>query len=177
MCVYYYNHIKKNLTVNYPRNPLRFNVGFLLHQQVGYNRDIHFEYPDILLQDDLNLTDFQGVARLSRTPQGILVQGEFKGVAQAECVRCLSECTQPLSTQFSELYAVDERYVTDSGLILPEDGNIDLEPLVREYLLIEFPISPVCRDDCQGLCTICGQNLNEELCEHYTPDNENETQS
>ncbi len=153
--------------MNYPRNPLRFNVGFLLNQAIGYNRDIHFEYPDIFLKPDLELSNFSGVARVSRTPQGILVQGDFQATAPAECVRCLKDFSQPLHTTFSELYAFDQRSTTETDLILPEDGNIDLEPIVREALLIEFPISPICREDCKGLCPVCGQNLNEELSEHH----------
>lgn len=149
--------------MNIPRYPLRFNVGFLLNQPIGYSRDIHFEYPKVVLkpEPELELTDFVGVARVSRTPQGIFVQGEFQGNTPAECVRCLIDFTQPLKANFEELYAFDKRSVTESGLLLPEDANIDLEPIVREYLLIEMPISPICREDCKGLCSICGVNLNE----------------
>lgn len=150
-----------------PRHPLRINVGFLLNQSIGYYRDIHFEYPEIHLKPDLTLNNFSGVARVTRTPQGILVQGKFQGETPAECVRCLNSFQQPLQTDFSELYAFDERSITDSGLLLPEDANLELEELVREYMLIEMPITPVCTPDCIGLCSICGQNLNEELCEHY----------
>lgn len=153
--------------MNAPRYPLKINVGFLLNQPIGTYRDIHFEYPDVVLKPDLNLTNFSGVARVGRTPQGILVQGEFQGKAPAECVRCLTGFDQSLHATFDELYAFDKRSVTDSGLILPEDANIDLEPLAREYLLIEMPISPVCRSDCKGLCPICGTNLNEENGKHH----------
>lgn len=153
--------------MNYPRFPLRINAGFLLNQPIGYYRDIHFEFSEVFLKPDLSLKNFLGVARVSRTPQGILVQGEFESFAQAECVRCLSEFSQKLQAVFDELYAFDKRSITESGLLLPEDANIDLEPLVREYLLIEFPISPLCSEDCKGLCSFCGQNLNEELCEHH----------
>jgi uncharacterized protein len=158
--------------VNIPRNPLRINVGFLLNQPIGYNRDIHFEFPKIVLKPDLELEYFTGVARVGRTPQGILVQGEFKGTAPSECVRCLIDFEQPLTTKFDELYAFDKRFTTDSGLLLPEDANIDLEPLVREYLLIEYPISPICRENCKGLCPVCGVNLNEETDTHNHPEEE-----
>lgn len=153
--------------MNQPRYPLRFNVGFLLNQPIGTSRDIHFEYPEVTLEPDLKMTEFSGVARIGRTPQGILVQGKFQGNAPAECVRCLSGFEQPLHAAFDELYAFDKRSVTESGLILPEDANIDLEPLVRDYLLIEVPISPICKPDCKGLCPICGQNLNEEPADHH----------
>ncbi len=158
--------------MNLPRFPLRFNVGFLFNQPVGYSRDIHFEYSEIFLKPDLTLSNFSGTARVGRTPQGILVQAEFKGETHAECVRCLAAFGQPLHATFSELYAFDQRSTTESELILPEDANIDLEPLVREYLLIELPISPVCSPDCKGLCPICGVNLNEEPHEHHDEDAE-----
>lgn len=152
--------------MNQPRNPLRINVGFLLNQSIGYYRDIHFEYPEIHLKPDLPLTNFSGVARVTRTPQGILVQGQFQGETPAVCVRCLTDFQQPLHASFSELYAFNERSVTESELILSEDGTLNLEDLVREYLLIELPITPLCTPDCKGLCPICGQNLNEEMHEH-----------
>ncbi len=161
--------------MNKPRYPLRINVGFLLNQSIGTSRDIHFEYPEILLKPDLELTDFKGVARVSRTPQGILIQGEFEGKAPAECVRCLEGFNQTLQTSFDELYAFNRRSETESELILPEDANVDLEPLLREYMLIEYPIRPVCSPECKGLCSVCGQNLNEELCEHYHTTESNES--
>lgn len=169
--VYYYKR-EDVLTVNQPKRPLRFNVGFLFNQPVGYSREIHFEYPKITLKPDFDLTEFSGEVKVSRTPQGIFVQGDFRGEAPAECVRCLTDFNQPLHSTFSELYAFDKRSVTESGLILPDDANIDLEPLVREYLLIEMPISPICRSDCKGLCSICGENLNEITGEHYHEEEE-----
>jgi uncharacterized protein len=144
----------------------------LLNTPIGTYRDIHFEEPEILLRPDFKVINFSGATRLSRTPQGILVQGEFQGDAPSECVRCLTDFEQSLQTKFDELYAFDKRNTTESGLILPEDANIDLEPLVREYLLIEMPISPLCREDCKGLCTVCGENLNEASEEHYHPEEE-----
>ncbi len=83
-----------------------------------------------------------------------------------ECVRCLAECSHTIRAAFNEMYAFNKRAVTDSGLILPDDGNIDLMPLIREYLLLEIPIQPLCRPDCKGLCMICGEDLNIATCEH-----------
>lgn len=71
-----------------------------------------------------------------------------------------------MKTDFTDLYAFNNRSTTESDLILPDDANIDLEPLVREYFLIEMPISPVCMSDCKGLCTECGADLNLSTCEH-----------
>jgi uncharacterized protein len=145
---------------------MRLNVGFLIHLPIGTSRDFIFENDHILLHPDLELDDFQGVARIGRTPQGLLVNGKFQGKFIAECVRCLNEFELPLETDFNELYAFNNRSTTESGLILPDDGRIDLEPLVREYMVIEIPISPLCKEDCKGLCSICGADLNQEICIH-----------
>jgi len=118
------------------------------------------------LPPDLGMKDFKGLARINRTPQGLLVNGEFTAVLELECVRCLEKYHQYLRAAFDELYAFSDRTATDSGLILPNDGYIDLQPLVREYLLIDIPISPLCKQDCLGLCTVCGANKNRSLCSH-----------
>jgi uncharacterized protein len=152
--------------VNQPRFPLRINVGFLLNASIGSSRDIHFEFPSLQLADDLELSDFTGVSRITRTPQGMLVQSDFRGNVNAECVRCLAGFLQPIQSVFSELYAFKTNAVTEAGLILPEDSNVDLAPLAREYLLLEIPISPLCKPDCKGLCAVCGEDLNVRICEH-----------
>jgi len=59
-----------------------------------------------------------------------------------------------------------DRSETESELILPEDAQIDLAELLREYALLEVPISPICKPNCEGLCAECGQNLNEKDCGH-----------
>ena len=118
------------------------------------------------LGEDLQLSDFKGTARFDRTPQGLLLQGEFEGKTQLECVRCLDSFPQTLKWSFTDLYAFDKRSISESNLLVPEDGQIDLEPLLREYALLEIPIKPVCKPECKGLCPVCGGNLNKTDCGH-----------
>jgi uncharacterized protein len=151
------------------RNQLRINIGFLLNQVIGYSREFHFDYPVMDLSPDLLMEDFSGLVRIHRTPQGLLANGEFMSTIRLDCVRCLDTFHQTLHATFDELYAFSKRTATDSGLILPDDGYIDLQPIVREYLMIEIPISPVCKQDCLGLCVICGANKNITACEHGEP--------
>jgi uncharacterized protein len=148
------------------RRPLRFNVGFLIKSPIGTRRYFNFDYEKMCLGEDLMLVNFAGTACFDRTQQGLLLQGEFEAAATLECVRCLEPFSQPLKWSFSDLYAFDKRNITDSGLLVPEDAQIDLEPLLREYALLEFPISPVCKPDCKCLCPICGENLNQTDCGH-----------
>ncbi len=148
------------------RRPLRLNVGFLLKSPIGTYRDFDFEYDKMRLGEDLTVDGFAGTARFDRTPQGLLLQGNFKAATDLECVRCLDPFTQPMNWSFTDLYAFDKSNITDSGLLVPEDGQIDMEPLMREYALLEIPISPVCKPDCKGLCPVCGENLNKVDCGH-----------
>ena len=141
-------------------------MGFIVHQTIGYSREFIFDSPRIHLPPDLDVSSLTGSARVSRTPQGLPVQVKMRATLCSQCVRCLVEFQQPLGIDFTELYAFTPRSVTDSDLILSEDGHIDLAPLVREYMLLEVPISPLCRPNCKGLCPICGQNLNEATCNH-----------
>ena len=154
------------MPVSNSRSPLRINTGFLLNTPIGTYRDINFEIPQLQLKTDFTLENFKGVVRINRTPQGMLVEGNFSGDVATECVRCLEIYQQDTHIEFKELFAFRNDQITDSGLRVPEDGNIDIAPLVYEYALIDFPIKPLCRPDCKGLCTICGANLNEDPCEH-----------
>jgi len=149
-----------------PSHPLRLNVGFILHEGVGFSREFSFEFERLALADDLTINNLALKVRFSRTPQGLLAEARAEATATANCVRCLDDFEQQLEIQFTELYAFDERSTTDSELIVPEDGYIDLAPLLREFLLLEMPIKPLCKADCAGLCPICGANLNHEQCGH-----------
>jgi uncharacterized protein len=152
--------------VSTSRYPFRVNVGFLLNANIGTNRDIHFDLPDFTFSPDFQASQIQGLVRLNRITQGVFINGEFHAQVVMECVRCLSEFTQTLTTSFQELYTLRYQPLADSGLVIPEDNNIDLAPILREYLMIEMPIKPLCKPDCLGLCVVCGQDLNAGPCEH-----------
>ncbi|MBI5295415.1 MAG: DUF177 domain-containing protein [Chloroflexi bacterium] len=149
-----------------PRKPFRINVGFIVSEEVGYLHKVPFDFEQAKLEDDLVLTHFSGVASISRTPQGLLLQGDFKGGITLECVRCLTDFQHDLHWDFTELYAFSKKSVTDSGLLLPDDAQIDLAPLLRDYALLEVPINPICKPECKGLCLECGENLNLVDCGH-----------
>lgn len=155
-----------NTPVPRSRNPLRLNVGFLINLSVGESRDFLFDIPNIHLDPDVDPGDLTGVAHIARTSQGLLVQVKMQATLLTECVRCLTNIQHPLNIDFTELYFFSRDSVTDSDLLLPEDAHIDLSPLVREYMLLDIPISPLCNPDCKGLCPICGQNLDDSKCNH-----------
>jgi uncharacterized protein len=147
-------------------NPFLLNVGFIVHQTVGYIREFPFDFDSVFLPPDTQLSDLNGVVRVTRTAQGLLVEVKLQAGTTVDCVRCLTEFSQPLVTDFTDLYAFNQNSVTESGLIFPENGKINLTPSVRDEMLVSIPINPVCKPDCKGLCPVCGENLNETSCEH-----------
>jgi uncharacterized protein len=155
------------LFVSNPQSPFLLNVGFIVSQSAGFSREFTFDLEQVSLPPDLPLQNLLGTCKVTRTPQGLLVQANMQAELTLECARCLTDYPQLLKIEFAELYAFSQRSVTDSGLIMPESGRIDLEPLVREYMLLEIPINPQCRPDCAGLCPICGKYLNEKPHTHY----------
>jgi uncharacterized protein len=155
-----------------PRKPFRINVGFIINQEVGYTHEFPFEFDEVRVSEDMSLREFSGSAAIGRTPQGLLVQGQFSGQTSLQCGRCLVDYPHTLHWDLTELYAFNSKSVTDSGLMVPEDAQIDLAPIIREYALLEVPISPICRPDCKSLCPECGQNLNEKDCGHRPPEDQ-----
>ena len=147
-------------------NPLRINVGFIVNAEAGYSRTFELDAAELFLPPDLALSDLRGTARFSRTPQGLVTDVVITARTPSECSRCLKPIEQGIATQFTDLYAFDERSTTESELILPTSHVIDLAPLVREYMILDMPIIPLCQPNCKGLCPVCGVDHNEESCEH-----------
>jgi len=152
--------------VNHTVHPLRINVGFLVNQPPGFQREIPIEFDQLSFDEDFQVEDLKGTITLSRTLNGVRSLGEISATTTLECGRCLDSFRQNLKSEFEEIFTFAHRPLSEDEAIIPEDLNIDFEPVIREYLMLEIPYSPVCRPDCNGLCSVCGQNLNEINCGH-----------
>jgi uncharacterized protein len=152
--------------VSIPKAPFQLNVGFIIHQTVGYSREFFFNYPNLLLPSDINLYNLDVKALVSRTTEGLLLQVRINTSTGATCSRCLEPFTLHLEVDFTELFFFRSHAKSDAEQIVPETGRIDLSPLINDYVVLELPINPTCREDCQGLCPICGESLNEKSCNH-----------
>jgi uncharacterized protein len=148
------------------QHPLRLNVGFMLPQNVGFSRTFDFDVPELHLGSDLALTTLRGTLTLTRTSQGVLVNGKLYAITPQVCSRCLSDFGQALTLELSELFVYPPSKASDPQLIISETGILDLEPIAREVFLLDIPIRPLCRFDCRGLCPQCGANRNEGECQH-----------
>lgn len=112
--------------------------------------------------------DLVGDLRLTRTNRGLLVQGVLRSAIAQTCSRCLRDIEWPVeleldeealpSIDFTSGLPVDTAEEPDS-LRLTDHHELDLEEEVRDGILLAEPIAPLCREDCPGLCIVCGLEL------------------
>jgi uncharacterized protein len=149
---------------------LRLQVGFLLKEGAGYSREVSFDIPGSFVAEDTNLSNLNGTLRLTRTPQGVLLQGTLAASIPTECVRCLSPADLPFAVTFSDLFLNPnspdhESESSEPAYVIDEGGFIDLTPIIREEAILAMPIQPLCSPGCKGLCAECGTNLNTGTCD------------
>ena len=100
--------------------------------------------------------------RLESVVEGVLVSGTATVQVRGECVRCLGEISDELEVDIQELYVYPGMECDDDLTSRLEGDLIDLEPLLRDEVVLGLPFQPVCRDDCAGLCVECGADLNDD---------------
>jgi uncharacterized protein len=118
--------------------------------------------------------------RLESVMEGVLVTGTARVQAEGECVRCLESVGLGLEADFQELFSYPDaddrgRVIAEPGddaeddedRFFLEDGLFDLEPLLRDAVVLALPMQPVCRDGCPGLCSECGARLADDPGHHH----------
>jgi uncharacterized protein len=132
---------------------------------------------------DLGIIDVIGVPegatvelalRLESVVEGVLVTGTAHAPVAGECVRCLEPVRRKLDADFQEMFSypdADTRTARrdeagddaeDEDVLELEDDLFDLEPVLRDAVVLALPLQPVCRDDCPGLCSQCGALLADD---------------
>ena len=157
------------MTLSRPGEPLTYPLASLLREPPGATRLYPVAGVTIDVGPDLALADpIEGTIRVSRTNRGVLVHGRLDTAIAAQCSRCLRDIEVPLDLELEEeaLPSID----IESGLALDWSAEpdalrltsaheLDLEPVVREEIQLAEPIAALCRDDCPGLCVVCGADL------------------
>jgi len=164
-------HTQKHLD---PRQPLVVDTT-KLPRQPGATRalkrvvpapaDLGLELISVPTGSDLELD-----LSMTSVSEGVYISGNVRGSLSGECGRCLNEISEPFDVEIAELYAYADsttEETTDEDEVGRMQGDLlDLEPAVRDAVVLTLPTNPVCRPDCPGLCPECGVHLDDLPADH-----------
>ena len=111
---------------------------------------------------------------VAKTGERFRLTGRVQTVIELPCSRCLEAFAWPVDTAFDLVYHPQSTNVgegeveveaEDLSTAFYENHQIDLDQLMREQFYLVLPMKPLCREDCRGLCPVCGTNLNRGTCE------------
>lgn len=151
------------------------NVAQLLRSPVGTSRsyEIRDEAPEFA--DELNLLGpVEGLLKLTRTNHGILADFTYSVSIEQECGRCLDPARSTIESQLSEEFLPTVNVTTGAPETLATDPDeprinanheLDLTESIRQDIVLQQPLQPLCRPDCPGLCVSCGRELSSGTCD------------
>jgi uncharacterized protein len=156
------------------------NVSQLLLSGPGAVREFDFSEPFPDPAGELHLRGpISGHARMMRTSEGILVHSEHAASVALECARCLEEADADVEGSFDEEFVpstdirtglpLDVPDEDDDRLLIDEHHEIDLDEVLRQNILTNLPMHPLCSAACPGLCPTCGQRLDRQHRAHAEP--------
>ena len=158
---------------------MELNVSQLLMEPSGSSREYRLDDP-LLLPDSHDAIIVAGTVAMLRTNKSIWVSAALSSALECECGRCLARYSHPIQFQLEEEYIPSLNPLTGARVAPPsalrqaqerdyyliDDNHIlDLTEPVREYVMMEDPMKPLCMPDCAGLCAGCGSDLNRERCD------------
>ena len=156
---------------------LQFNVAGLLKGPVGEKREYDLRVPVSQLDqldESFDVTGpFVGAVRFLKSTETVLSELQGELAVHLECSRCLNPFDAQIEIESEEEFrpTVDiatGRVMQDTGddkaLVIDEQHILDLTEIMRQAIILALPATPLCQQDCAGLCPICGSNRNEEQC-------------
>ena len=160
-------------TVVKPREKLimQTNVAQLLKAPVGSIRTFPV---DATLAESGTEYHVKGELTLIRSTNSILVQGRLNTQTEFSCSRCLRPFTLKLPLKIQEEFFPTIDIIAGMRLPKPEDPGsftidehhvLDLTEAIRQYIVTAIPMKPLCKEDCAGLCSTCGKDLNLGKCD------------
>ena len=149
-----------------PRSPLVINT-HELGRRPGSMRTLELSVP---APEDLGI-ELIGVPagspvevelRLEAVMEGVLASGRAEVTLSGECARCLEPLEDDLEVTLQELYVYPESDAEEDEASRLEGELLDLEPVLRDAVVLALPFRPVCTPDCPGLCLECGARLQDD---------------
>ena len=153
------------------------NVAGLLHEPPGATRDVRLRDHYVNLGPDVELAGpLDADLRLQRTNRGIIVRGQVRAPLRRTCARCndayVAEVAVPVEEEFLPTLDPESGMVVatepgdEAALHIDDHHEISLTRVFHDELSLTEPIRALCRDDCPGLCSECGEKLDRGTHDH-----------
>jgi DUF177 domain-containing protein len=161
------NHLdpRQPLVVDTTKLPRQPGATRALNRVVPAPADLGLELISVPEGSDLELD-----LTLTSVSEGVYVSGDIRGSLIGECGRCLDEISESFDVPIAELYAYADsttEETTDEDEVGRMQGDLlDLEPAVRDAVVLTLPTNPLCREDCPGLCPECGVHWDDLPADH-----------
>jgi uncharacterized protein len=151
-----------------------YNVAQLMKSPIGTSLIADIDEDNVQFDEDLKVIGpITGHVRIRRVNQGLLVDGLIDLTLELTCTRCLKQFEQLMHLPFEERFYPTIDIVTGMPLpptreedVFPIDDHhlIDLTEAIRQRVLLDLPMVTLCKEDCAGLCSQCGHDLNLGPC-------------
>ncbi|MBI2634223.1 DUF177 domain-containing protein [Candidatus Peregrinibacteria bacterium] len=151
-------------------HPLIFSIGKLLESSTGTREDYSFDGP-VDFDGIEGASSIQGKVQIMRLDDGVNVHTSAVTISVVfQCQRCLKDFKRKVQVKNAERQFLikaprQPEDINDLYLIDMKKHRIDLTEMLRQEIILHFPLIPVCSNHCQGICPHCGQNLNEATCQ------------
>jgi uncharacterized protein len=150
------------------------NVAQLLHAPVGTTRSYPLDEREPELTEELHLlSPIVGTLKLTRTNHGVLAEIHYAVDLEQECGRCLEPARSTIVSDITDELLPTIDIVTGQPELIDADPDtprinanheVDLTDLIRQDIVVQQPLQPLCRPDCPGLCPNCGLELQTGAC-------------
>jgi len=150
------------------------NVSQLLKEPVGSYRKLKID-ERVGPENGRGGFHVTGDVTLTRIDKGVLAKGELCSSISSACSRCLKEVNYPFKFTLQEVFSptIDINTglpveVREDTFVIDEHHNLDLSDALYQSASLALPMRILCREDCAGMCPVCGKNLNESKCDCKT---------
>ncbi len=135
------------------------------------SKEFEFASADIVDEDAVFLQPVHAELSIKRLGEEIFIKGRIRACLSFVCSRCLAPFDYPIDSKFDLVFLPEELYEIKEELEEEDldrsfysSCKVDIEDVVLEQLNLSFPVKPLCSEDCQGLCPVCGKVIENGQC-------------
>jgi len=155
------------------------DIDRLPREGLKISKDFELLHDEIIEEDAVFLLPLHADITVKKVGEEVYVKGKIQTLLSFVCSRCLVPFEFPVDSAFDLVYLPEELEMAkeeldsdDLNISFYYSRKIDLREVALEQLNLTFPVKPLCSEDCQGICPVCGKNINSGDCACVTKDSD-----